>query len=184
MWVFKSILRFIHHWELCCMWFCSVFDCRMLNNDFTAGVLHLNADVLSGGLNVSTPKEQISHQLLYVFMGCRLWPPSSHCVSSQFEQLYRLGLCSKEDCMRVLTKYQWNLELASRYLIRWSREGSGERERPQVSTERRVWSDFSGWLWINWWTRTEAAGNTSLQKRWRSGDDESRKVNGTKGKNV
>lgn len=40
----------------------------------------------------------------------------------QLEQLYSLSLCSREDCLRILSKYQWNLQLASRYLIRWSRE--------------------------------------------------------------
>ncbi|XP_029695985.1 non-receptor tyrosine-protein kinase TNK1 isoform X4 [Takifugu rubripes] len=38
------------------------------------------------------------------------------------EQLYSLSLCSRDDCLRILSKYQWNLQLASRYLIRWSRE--------------------------------------------------------------
>lgn len=40
----------------------------------------------------------------------------------QLEQLYSLSLCSREDCLRILSRYQWNLQLASRYLIRWSRE--------------------------------------------------------------
>lgn len=40
----------------------------------------------------------------------------------QLDQLYSLSLCSREDCLRILSKYQWNLQLASRYLIRWSRE--------------------------------------------------------------
>ncbi|XP_044039250.1 non-receptor tyrosine-protein kinase TNK1 isoform X2 [Siniperca chuatsi] len=59
----------------------------------------------------------------------------------ELEQLYSLSLCSREDCMRILSRYQWNLQVASRYLIRWSRDdrpGSGERERPPISTERRV----------------------------------------------
>ncbi|XP_068444326.1 non-receptor tyrosine-protein kinase TNK1 [Clinocottus analis] len=51
----------------------------------------------------------------------------------KLEQLYLLSLCSREDCVKILSKYQWNLQLASSYLIRWSRE-----ERPSVSTERRV----------------------------------------------
>uniref|UniRef100_A0A3Q2Y066 Tyrosine kinase, non-receptor, 1 n=1 Tax=Hippocampus comes TaxID=109280 RepID=A0A3Q2Y066_HIPCM len=59
----------------------------------------------------------------------------------QMEQLYSLSLCSREDCLRILSRYQWNLQLASRYLIRWSRDdrsASGERERAQLSGERRV----------------------------------------------
>uniref|UniRef100_A0A3B3Y403 non-specific protein-tyrosine kinase n=1 Tax=Poecilia mexicana TaxID=48701 RepID=A0A3B3Y403_9TELE len=33
------------------------------------------------------------------------------------EQLYSLSLCSAENCVKILTKHQWNLELASRYLL-------------------------------------------------------------------
>lgn len=40
----------------------------------------------------------------------------------QVEQLYSLSLCSRDDCFRILSKHQWNLQQASRYLIRWSRE--------------------------------------------------------------
>lgn len=46
---------------------------------------------------------------------CSIRPP-------QVEQLYSLSLCSRDDCLRILSKYQWNLQLASRYLIRWCRE--------------------------------------------------------------
>jgi len=55
--------------------------------------------------------------------------------SPQWERLYSLSLCSKEDCVRILSRYQWNLQLASRYLIRLTREdrgpgpGPGDRER-------------------------------------------------------
>ncbi|XP_063756288.1 non-receptor tyrosine-protein kinase TNK1 isoform X2 [Eleginops maclovinus] len=62
-------------------------------------------------------------------------------LTAQLEQLYSLSLCSREDCLRVLYRYQWNLQVASRYLIRWSRDdrpGPGDRERPQISAERRV----------------------------------------------
>ncbi|KAG7271720.1 hypothetical protein CRUP_001304 [Coryphaenoides rupestris] len=59
-------------------------------------------------------------------------------VVAQWERLYSLSLCSKEDCVRILSRYQWNLQLASRYLIRLTREDRGpgpgpgdrERERP------------------------------------------------------
>lgn len=69
------------------------------------------------------------------------WNPVRAEQQLKLEQLYSLSLCSREDCLRILARYQWNLQLASRYLIRWSREerpGLGERERPQISAERRV----------------------------------------------
>ncbi|XP_062239484.1 non-receptor tyrosine-protein kinase TNK1 [Platichthys flesus] len=69
------------------------------------------------------------------------WNPMRAEQQLKFEQLYSLSLCSRDDCLRILSRYQWNLQLASRYLIRSSREdrtGTAERERPQVSAERRV----------------------------------------------
>uniref|UniRef100_A0A3B5B7G9 Tyrosine kinase non receptor 1 n=1 Tax=Stegastes partitus TaxID=144197 RepID=A0A3B5B7G9_9TELE len=59
----------------------------------------------------------------------------------KMEQLYSLSLCSRDDCRRILSRYQWNLQGASCYLIRLARDdrsGPGERERPLVSTDRRV----------------------------------------------
>ncbi|XP_056156314.1 non-receptor tyrosine-protein kinase TNK1 isoform X2 [Lampris incognitus] len=61
------------------------------------------------------------------------WNPVRAEQQLKLEQLYSLSLCSREDCLRILSKYQWNLQLASRYLIRMTRE-----DRPQVSAERRV----------------------------------------------
>ncbi|CAL9694749.1 unnamed protein product [Knipowitschia caucasica] len=69
------------------------------------------------------------------------WNPVRAGQRLKLEQLYSLSLCSKEDCVRILSKYQWNLEMASRYLIRWSRDdrsGPCERDRPQISAERRM----------------------------------------------
>ncbi|XP_028284951.1 non-receptor tyrosine-protein kinase TNK1 [Parambassis ranga] len=69
------------------------------------------------------------------------WNPVRAEQQLKLEQLYSLSLCSKEDCVKILNRYQWNLQLASRYLIRWSRDDRlipGERERPVVSAERRV----------------------------------------------
>ncbi|XP_077400965.1 non-receptor tyrosine-protein kinase TNK1 isoform X1 [Vanacampus margaritifer] len=69
------------------------------------------------------------------------WNPLRAEQQLKFEQLYSLSLCSREDCLRILTRYQWNLQLASRYLIRWSRDdrsASGERERAAPSADRRV----------------------------------------------
>lgn len=59
-------------------------------------------------------------------------------ASPQLEQLYSLSLCSKEDCLRILSRYQWNLQQASRYLIRFSQD-----ERPAPSDrDRRMWHLF------------------------------------------
>lgn len=46
---------------------------------------------------------------------CSIRPP-------QVEQLYSLSMCSRDECLRILSKYQWNLQLASRYLLRLCRE--------------------------------------------------------------
>lgn len=90
---------------------------------------------------------------MYLYFDCCSYSQSSSFVSSQLEQLYSLSLCSKEDCVRVLSRYQWNLQEASRYLIRWSREGTAERERPPANAERRVWrnilADFLTFFYSN-----------------------------------
>lgn len=66
--------------------------------------------------------------------------------SRQVEQLYLLSLCSKEDCFKILSRHQWDLQQASRTLIRLSREERpGPSDRPQISAERRVW----GTLWAD-----------------------------------
>ncbi|XP_034020475.1 non-receptor tyrosine-protein kinase TNK1 [Thalassophryne amazonica] len=69
------------------------------------------------------------------------WNPVKAEQLLKMEQLYSLSVCSREDCAKILSRYQWNLQLASRYLIRYSRDdrpGPGERERPQIGAERRV----------------------------------------------
>ncbi|KAF7663826.1 hypothetical protein LDENG_00198640 [Lucifuga dentata] len=69
------------------------------------------------------------------------WNPMRAQQQLKVEQLYSLSLCSREDCLRILSRYQWNLQLASCYLIQMSREerpAPGERDRPQISSERRV----------------------------------------------
>lgn len=61
------------------------------------------------------------------------WNPTRAEQQLKLEQLYSLSLCSREDCVRILAKHQWNLQMASRYLIRWSRDdrmGPSERDRP------------------------------------------------------
>uniref|UniRef100_A0A674EH28 Tyrosine kinase, non-receptor, 1 n=1 Tax=Salmo trutta TaxID=8032 RepID=A0A674EH28_SALTR len=54
-------------------------------------------------------------------------------AQQQLKQLHSLSLCSRDDCLRILSRYQWDLQLASRYLFRMVREertgGGGERER-------------------------------------------------------
>ncbi|MEQ2184809.1 hypothetical protein GOODEAATRI_011926 [Goodea atripinnis] len=60
---------------------------------------------------------------------------------AQIDQLYLLSLCSIDDCVRILTRHNWNLQLSSRYLLRMFREervGPSEKDRPQISAERRV----------------------------------------------
>lgn len=98
------------------------------------------------------PLQKTSSRLcISTFQPLLLIPVLMLCL--QLEQLYSLSLCSREDCLRVLSKYQWNLQMASRYLIRWSRDERptpADRERPQVSAERRVWS-FAGWFWTHGW---------------------------------
>uniref|UniRef100_A0A7N8YM78 Tyrosine kinase, non-receptor, 1 n=1 Tax=Mastacembelus armatus TaxID=205130 RepID=A0A7N8YM78_9TELE len=64
------------------------------------------------------------------------WNPLWAEQQLKLEQLYSLSLCSREDCLRILSRYQWNLQTASRYLIRWSRDDRAQG--PQISTERRV----------------------------------------------
>uniref|UniRef100_A0A3B4BHA4 non-specific protein-tyrosine kinase n=1 Tax=Periophthalmus magnuspinnatus TaxID=409849 RepID=A0A3B4BHA4_9GOBI len=44
------------------------------------------------------------------------WNPIRAEQHLKLEQLYSLSLCSRDDCVRILSKYQWNLQLASRYL--------------------------------------------------------------------
>ncbi|XP_028847409.1 non-receptor tyrosine-protein kinase TNK1 [Denticeps clupeoides] len=59
------------------------------------------------------------------------------------EQLYFMSLCSREECYRILSKYQWDLQYASRYLIRMVKEerdrGGRDREADSApSIERRA----------------------------------------------
>ncbi|XP_041723922.2 activated CDC42 kinase 1 [Coregonus clupeaformis] len=75
------------------------------------------------------------------------WNPIRAQQQLKMEQLYSLSLCSRDDCLRILSRYQWDLQLASRYLFRMVREertGGGERERrdgereaPPAAMERR-----------------------------------------------
>ncbi|KAL0970374.1 hypothetical protein UPYG_G00241140 [Umbra pygmaea] len=50
------------------------------------------------------------------------WNPTKAQQQLKMEQLYSLSLCSREECHKILSHYQWNLQLASRYLFRIARE--------------------------------------------------------------
>ncbi|XP_032367211.1 non-receptor tyrosine-protein kinase TNK1 [Etheostoma spectabile] len=95
--------------------------------------------------NVQSTKDSLTSQIMEAVHGVTIeevhaalqrneWNPVRAEQQLKLDQMYMLSLCSREECLRILTRYQWNLQLASRYLIRWS----GEKERPPVSTERRV----------------------------------------------
>ncbi|XP_018526963.1 non-receptor tyrosine-protein kinase TNK1 [Lates calcarifer] len=56
------------------------------------------------------------------------WNPVRAEQQLKLEQLYSLSLCSRDDCLRILSRYQWNLQLASRYLIR---QGSDLKLAPE-----------------------------------------------------
>ncbi|KAL6118592.1 tnk1 [Pungitius sinensis] len=67
------------------------------------------------------------------------WNPVRAEQQLKLEQLYLLSLCSKEDCVKLLSRYQWNLQLASSHLMRWAQEErAGPGDRVSVSSERRV----------------------------------------------
>ncbi|XP_067117900.1 non-receptor tyrosine-protein kinase TNK1 [Osmerus mordax] len=60
------------------------------------------------------------------------WNPLKAEQQLKMEQLYSLSLCTREDCFRILSKYQWDLQLASRYLIKLTRDervNGGQSER-------------------------------------------------------
>ncbi|KAF1380601.1 hypothetical protein PFLUV_G00165580 [Perca fluviatilis] len=95
--------------------------------------------------NVQSTKDSLTSQIMEAVHGVTIeevqtalerndWNPVRAEQQLKLEQMYSLSLCSREDCLRILSRYQWNLQLASRFLIR----SSGERERPPASTERRV----------------------------------------------
>ncbi|XP_034146739.1 non-receptor tyrosine-protein kinase TNK1 isoform X2 [Esox lucius] len=50
------------------------------------------------------------------------WNPVKAQQQLKMEQLYSLSLCSRDDCFRILSRHQWDLQAASRYLIRVVRE--------------------------------------------------------------
>ncbi|XP_039602886.1 non-receptor tyrosine-protein kinase TNK1 [Polypterus senegalus] len=46
------------------------------------------------------------------------WDPQQATQHLKMEQLYFMGRRSREDCRRILAKFQWNLQAASRYIMR------------------------------------------------------------------
>ncbi|KAG5260943.1 hypothetical protein AALO_G00298250 [Alosa alosa] len=55
------------------------------------------------------------------------WNPVRAEQQLKMEQLYFMSLCSKEDCYRVLSRHKWDLQQASRFLLRMAKEGRVER---------------------------------------------------------
>uniref|UniRef100_A0A1A8FN27 non-specific protein-tyrosine kinase n=1 Tax=Nothobranchius korthausae TaxID=1143690 RepID=A0A1A8FN27_9TELE len=96
------------------------------------------------------PKESLISQVMEAVHGVTIdevqsalqrndWNPVRAEQQLKLEQLYLLSLCSKEECLKILTRHQWDLQQASRYLFRVTREDrTGPSDRPQISSERRV----------------------------------------------
>uniref|UniRef100_A0A4W5QF96 Tyrosine kinase, non-receptor, 1 n=1 Tax=Hucho hucho TaxID=62062 RepID=A0A4W5QF96_9TELE len=60
---------------------------------------------------------------------CNEWNPIRAQQQLKMEQLYSLSLCSRDDCLRILSRYQWDLQLASRYLyLRSLRDGMVDKK--------------------------------------------------------
>ncbi|XP_048883400.1 non-receptor tyrosine-protein kinase TNK1 isoform X2 [Brienomyrus brachyistius] len=46
------------------------------------------------------------------------WNPVKAEQQLKVEQLYFMNLCSRDDCVNILTRYQWDLQQASRYVLK------------------------------------------------------------------
>ncbi|XP_023653340.2 non-receptor tyrosine-protein kinase TNK1 isoform X1 [Paramormyrops kingsleyae] len=46
------------------------------------------------------------------------WNPVKAEQQLKVEQLYFMNLCSRDDCVHILTRYQWDLQQASRYVLK------------------------------------------------------------------
>ncbi|KAJ8281997.1 hypothetical protein COCON_G00045160 [Conger conger] len=64
------------------------------------------------------------------------WNPFRAEQQLKTEQLYFMSMCSREECRSILSQHQWDLQQASRYLIRLAREG--EREGAPGGDRHRV----------------------------------------------
>uniref|UniRef100_A0A3P9PFW8 non-specific protein-tyrosine kinase n=1 Tax=Poecilia reticulata TaxID=8081 RepID=A0A3P9PFW8_POERE len=101
----------------------------------------LDVKAVCGSAQVMEAVHGVTTEEVQSALQCNDWNPVRAQQQLKVEQLYSLSLCSADMCVKILTKHQWNLEHASRYLLRVTREdrlGTGERDRPQVSAERRV----------------------------------------------
>ncbi|XP_029113192.1 non-receptor tyrosine-protein kinase TNK1 isoform X2 [Scleropages formosus] len=58
------------------------------------------------------------------------WNPTKAEQQLKVEQLYFMSMCSRDDCHRILSRYRWDLQLASRYLLRRAAGGAADREGP------------------------------------------------------
>ncbi|KAM8897271.1 non-receptor tyrosine-protein kinase TNK1 isoform 2-T2 [Spinachia spinachia] len=100
--------------------------------------------------NAQTTRESLTAQIMEAVHGVTIeevhaalqrsdWNPVRAEQQLKLEQLYLLSLCSREDCVKILSRYQWNLQLASSHLIRWAQEErAAPGDRLSVSSERRV----------------------------------------------
>ncbi|XP_073693268.1 non-receptor tyrosine-protein kinase TNK1 [Garra rufa] len=59
------------------------------------------------------------------------WNPVRAEQQLKTEQLYYMGQCSREECQKILARYNWDLQLAGRYLIRQ------DRERDRTALDKR-----------------------------------------------
>uniref|UniRef100_A0AAR2LV92 Protein kinase domain-containing protein n=1 Tax=Pygocentrus nattereri TaxID=42514 RepID=A0AAR2LV92_PYGNA len=60
------------------------------------------------------------------------WNPTRAEQQLKTEQLYHMNQCSREDCFKILSRYNWDLQLASRFLIRMARDAALERRADRV----------------------------------------------------
>lgn len=47
--------------------------------------------------------------------------------SIQAEQLYHMNQCSRDDCHKILARYNWDLQQASRFVIRMATDRRSDR---------------------------------------------------------
>ncbi|KAL7876035.1 hypothetical protein AOLI_G00109980 [Acnodon oligacanthus] len=60
------------------------------------------------------------------------WNPMRAEQQLKTEQLYHMNQCSREDCYKILSRYNWDLQQASRFLFRMARDAALERRTDRV----------------------------------------------------
>ncbi|KAG9274243.1 non-receptor tyrosine-protein kinase TNK1 [Astyanax mexicanus] len=60
------------------------------------------------------------------------WNPMRAEQQLKTEQLYHMNQCSREDCYKILARYNWDLQHASRFVIRMARDAALERRGDRV----------------------------------------------------